>query len=86
MFNVNNLFKRRHIPALVSSTLVFALYSQQVLALEPFVIKDIRVEGLQRTEAGTIFTYLPVQAGDVMSDEKATQAIKSLYNTGFFKD
>jgi len=50
------------------------------------VIKDIRVEGLQRTEAGTIFTYLPVQAGDVMSDEKATQAIKSLYNTGFFKD
>ena len=50
------------------------------------MIKDIRVEGLQRTEAGTIFTYLPVQAGDVMSDEKATQAIKSLYNTGFFKD
>jgi outer membrane protein insertion porin family len=56
------------------------------MAMEPFVIKDIRVEGLQRTEAGTIFTYLPVQAGDVMSDEKATQAIKSLYNTGFFKD
>ncbi len=56
------------------------------MAIEPFVIKDIRVEGLQRTEAGTIFTYLPVQAGDVMSDEKATQAIKSLYNTGIFKD
>lgn len=56
------------------------------MALEPFVIKDIRVEGLQRTEPGTIFTYLPVQAGDLMSDEKATQAIKSLYNTGFFKD
>ncbi len=56
------------------------------MALEPFVIKDIRIEGLQRTEPGTIFTYLPVQAGDVMSDEKATQAIKSLYNTGFFKD
>jgi outer membrane protein insertion porin family len=78
---VNHLFKTRHIPALI-----FALFSQHVLALEPFVIKDIRVEGLQRTEAGTIFTYLPVQAGDVMSDEKATQAIKSLYNTGFFKD
>lgn len=78
---MNHLFKTRHIPALI-----FALFSQQALALEPFVIKDIRVEGLQRTEAGTIFTYLPVQAGDVMSDEKATQAIKSLYNTGFFKD
>ncbi len=78
---MNHLFKTRHIPALI-----FALFSQQTFALEPFVIKDIRVEGLQRTEAGTIFTYLPVQAGDVMSDEKATQAIKSLYNTGFFKD
>ncbi len=78
---MNHLFKTRHI-----SALIFALFSQQALALEPFVIKDIRVEGLQRTEAGTIFTYLPVQAGDVMSEEKATQAIKSLYNTGFFKD
>ena len=77
----HHLFKTRYI-----STLIVALFSQHALALEPFVIKDIRVEGLQRTEAGTIFTYLPVQAGDVMSDEKATQAIKSLYNTGFFKD
>lgn len=50
------------------------------------MIKDIRVEGLQRTEPGTVFNYLPMQVGDVMSDEKATQAIKSLYNTGFFKD
>lgn len=83
---MNHSYKKRHISALVSSTFVIALFSQHVLALEPFVIKDIRVEGLQRTEAGTIFTYLPVQAGDVMSDEKATQAIKSLYNTGFFKD
>ena len=55
-------------------------------AAEPFVIKDIRVEGLQRTEAGTVFNYLPMQVGDVMSDEKAAQAIKSLYATGFFKD
>ena len=75
------MFKLRYIPALVLS-----LFSQQVLALEPFVVKDIRVEGLQRTEAGTVFNYLPVQVGDIMSDEKATQAIKSLYNTGFFKD
>ena len=75
------MFKLRYIPVLVLS-----LFSQQVLALEPFVVKDIRVEGLQRTEAGTVFNYLPVQVGDIMSDEKATQAIKSLYNTGFFKD
>ncbi len=50
------------------------------------MVKDIRVEGLQRTEPGTIFNYLPVAVGDVMNDEKATQAIKSLYGTGFFKD
>ncbi|QDC45325.1 outer membrane protein assembly factor BamA [Methylophilus medardicus] len=55
-------------------------------AAEPFVITDIRVEGLQRTEPGTVFNYLPMQVGDVMSDEKAAQAIKSLYATGFFKD
>ena len=78
---VRNLLKTRSI-----SALVFALISQHAMALEPFVVKDIRVEGLQRTEAGTIFNYLPVAVGDVMSDEKATQAIKSLYGTGFFKD
>ncbi|MDO8960886.1 MAG: outer membrane protein assembly factor BamA [Methylophilus sp.] len=70
----------------IISALVLALLSNSALALEPFVIKDIRVEGLQRTEAGTVFNYLPVQVGDTMSDEKATQAIKSLYGTGFFKD
>ena len=68
------------------SAVILAIFSQQALALEPFVVKDIRVEGLQRTEPGTVFNFLPVQVGDVMSDEKATQAIKSLYATGFFKD
>ena len=75
------MFKTRLIPAIIVT-----LFSQHAFALEPFVIKDIRVEGLQRTEPGTVFNYLAVQAGDVMSDEKATQAIKSLYGTGFFKD
>jgi outer membrane protein insertion porin family len=68
------------------STLILALCANSAFALDPFVVKDIRIEGLQRTEAGTVFNYLPVQVGDVMSDEKATKAIKSLYNTGFFKD
>lgn len=77
----NYLFKPR-----IISALLFTLFHQNALALEPFVVKDIRVEGLQRTEPGTIFNYLPVEVGDVMSDEKATRAIKSLYGTGFFKD
>lgn len=65
---------------------VIGLYASSAFALEPFVVKDIRVEGLQRTEAGTVFNYLPVKVGETMDDEKATQAIKALYGTGFFKD
>ncbi len=55
-------------------------------AFDPFVVKDIRIEGIQRTEAGTVFSYLPVKVGDTMTDEKAAQAIRSLYATGFFRD
>ncbi|MDR1276344.1 MAG: outer membrane protein assembly factor BamA [Candidatus Accumulibacter sp.] len=56
------------------------------LAFEPFEVRDIRVEGIQRTEAGTVFSYLPVKTGDTMTNEKAAQAIKALFATGFFKD
>ncbi len=63
---------------------VFAV--QSALAEEPFVVKDIRVEGIQRTEAGTVFSYLPVKVGETMTDEKTAAAIKALYATGFFKD
>lgn len=63
---------------------VFA--AQPLFAGEPFVVKDIRVEGIQRTEAGTVFSYLPVKVGEVMTDEKTAAAIKALYATGFFKD
>lgn len=55
-------------------------------AVEPFVIKDIRVEGLQRTEPGTVFNYLPVKVGDTFSDDKAEASIKALFATGFFAD
>lgn len=55
-------------------------------AFDPFVVKDIRVEGIQRIEAGTIFSYLPVKVGDTMTDEKAAAAIRTLFGTGFFRD
>ena len=55
-------------------------------AADPFVIKDIRVEGLQRTEPGTVFNYLPVKVGDTFNDQKANEAIKALFATGFFND
>jgi outer membrane protein insertion porin family len=63
-----------------------ALCAGQALAVEPFVVKDIRVEGIQRTEAGTVFSYLPVRVGETFNDEKSIAAIKALYATGFFKD
>jgi outer membrane protein insertion porin family len=55
-------------------------------AFDPFVVKDIRVEGLQRTELGAVFSYLPVKIGDTLNDEKAALAIKALFGTGFFND
>src|SRR5690242_431917 len=55
-------------------------------AAEPFVVRDIRVEGVQRTEAGTIFSYLPIKVGERVDDEKIAQAVKALYATGFFRD
>ncbi len=66
--------------------LVAALFATSASAFEPFLVKDIRVEGIQRTEAGTVFGYLPVKVGETMTDEKAAQAIKTLFATGFFKD
>jgi outer membrane protein insertion porin family len=53
---------------------------------KPFVVRDIRVEGLQRTEPGTVFSYLPVKVGETMTEEKAQQALRALFATGFFKD
>ncbi|WP_162784639.1 outer membrane protein assembly factor BamA [Polynucleobacter necessarius] len=55
-------------------------------AADPFVVKDIRVEGLQRVEPGTVFSYLSVQVGDKFTEEKGAEAIKALYSTGFFRD
>lgn len=72
----------RHLLALAA----LAMCSGHAAAIEPFVIKDIRVEGLQRTEAGTVFSYLPVRVGETFNDAKSTATIKALFATGFFKD
>jgi outer membrane protein insertion porin family len=55
-------------------------------SFKPFVVKDIRVEGLQRTEPGTVFSYLPVKVGETMTEERAQQAVRALFATGFFQD
>ena len=63
-----------------------AAVSTSAYGFEPFVIKDIRLEGLQRISAGTVFNYLPVKIGDKINNELSSQAIRTLYKTGFFKD
>ena len=56
------------------------------LAAEPFTASDIRVDGLQRIAAGTVFTYLPVERGDRIDDAKIADTVRALYRTGFFED
>lgn len=74
-------FPRRLIAAAAIS-----LCASYAHAADSFTIKDIRVEGVQRVDAGTVFNYLPMHVGDTFTDAKATDAIKALYGTGFFKD
>ena len=78
-------WRRRALPALVAA-LCASVQAGMAWAFDPFTVKDIRVEGVQRTEAGTIFSYLPIKVGERVDDEKVAQAVKALYATGFFRD
>ena len=68
--------------------LTAALAAAFVLAgsASAFTISDIRVEGLTRTEPGTVFSHLPFRAGDEYTAEKGVRAIRSLYQSGLFRD
>jgi outer membrane protein insertion porin family len=73
-------------PWLAVACALLAVSTAWAQAFRPFVVKDIRVEGLQRTEPGTVFSYLPVKVGETMNEEKAQAAIRALFATGFFRD
>ena len=62
------------------------LWANTALAADPFIISDIRVEGLQRISEGTVYNYLPLDAGDRLTPSKSRTAIRELYRTGFFRD
>src|SRR5207342_2116147 len=51
-----------------------------------FTVSDIRIDGLQRISAGTVFTYLPIERGDTIDTARGAEAIRALYRTGFFED
>jgi outer membrane protein insertion porin family len=56
------------------------------LAAASFVVQDIRLEGLQRISAGTVFNYLPIKVGDRVDAKRTGEALRALYKTGFFRD
>src|SRR5690606_6472179 len=80
------LSARRLKPTLVSAAVALALFHGAAFAVEPFVLKDIRVEGLQRADAGTVFASLPFRVGDTYTDDKGSTGIRALFSTGLFKD
>ncbi len=75
-------FRLRSVAAVVAS----ALAATAAWAVEPFTVRDIRVEGLQRVEPGTIFASLPLRVGDTYSDDRGSAAIRALFDLGLFKD
>jgi len=85
MFPVSPIGALRPVAALVVMAASAAAPSL-ALAVQPFVIKDIRVEGLQRGDPGTVFAALPFRIGDTYTDDKGSSAIRALFATGLFKD
>lgn len=75
-------FKVRSISAVVASFLI----AHAAWAVDPFTVRDIRVEGLQRVEPGTIFASLPFRVGETYNDDKGAGAIRALFALGLFKD
>ncbi|HWT35524.1 MAG TPA: outer membrane protein assembly factor BamA [Paraburkholderia sp.] len=76
----------RLVPKTVAAAAIAAHGLVVHAATTPFVVQDIRIEGLQRVEPGTVFAYLPIKQGDTFNDDKASEAIRALYATGFFND
>jgi outer membrane protein insertion porin family len=70
----------------VCVAVVSALSTMSAWAIEPFKLKDIRIEGLQRIESGTVFASLPFRIGDTYNDETGAAAIRALFALGLFKD
>jgi len=82
LFDSFRSFLRRVAP--LAAALGIILFSGPAAA--DFVVEDIRVDGAQNIEVGTIFNYLPVKVGDVADEALINQSIKALFATGFFQD
>jgi len=70
----------------IAALILLASLSANALAFEPFVVSDIRIDGLSRISPGTVYNYLPVNKGDRLTNDAAQRAIRALYQTKFFSD
>src|SRR6187551_4068311 len=70
----------------LSAVVALAFVAHTAWAVDPFTVRDIRVEGLQRVEPGTIFASLPFRIGETYNDDKGSTAIRALFGLGLFKD
>lgn len=75
-----DFMKRYLLPALFSMLLAPGAHAAA------FQISDIRVNGLQRVSAGSVFSALPLNIGDEVDDPELVEATRSLFRTGFFQD
>ncbi len=64
---------------------ILVIISLPVLA-ETFRLQDIQIEGLERIEAGTVFTYLPIKVGEELDENNTAYIARELYKSGFFND
>lgn len=71
---------------LIASATIASSLANVAVAFEAFLVEEIRVDGLQRLEPGTVLTYLPITAGDRVTEERVQQAIRALYETGLFEN
>lgn len=71
--------------ALITCCTAALTWSMPLLASDEFVVKDIKVSGLQRVSLGTVLNYVPVQVGETIGASSTPQIIRALYDTGFFQ-
>jgi outer membrane protein insertion porin family len=68
------------------AALVCGLLAAEPARADTFTVSDIRIQGLQRVSAGTVFNLLPVQVGDVLDEVAVRQLVRLLFQSGYFKD
>ncbi|WP_026146527.1 outer membrane protein assembly factor BamA [Zestomonas thermotolerans] len=72
--------KRLLLPVALATLMIAEVHA------ESFTISDIRVNGLQRVSAGSVFGALPLNVGDQVDDRELVEATRALFKTGFFQD